>query len=266
MIEIHPATHARDIFGGRVLRFHITSLAILLSLTAAACSESGAERITGDFNGSSRVDFADFLLFAEAFRGTDPTYDLDGNGRVDFEDFFIFSDHFGKKTTGPAGGNAPAPILPEPVAYTAASSRRNTQLQFPTHRIAVQNGRPFGIVSLRLSGQPVDFVHPTLPMGDWEWFWFERPDFPGERVAAKLVQTEWNAPEIDRRADQVVLRFGQRDIFLEGIYLDVTYRLRADRAEFAIEYEIHNHSVDRLENHMPCWGSPGSPIIAGSPR
>lgn len=242
-----------------MLRFHTTSLAILLSLTSVARSESGAEGITGDFNGSSRVDFADFILFAEAFGGTDPTYDLDGNGRVDFEDFFIFSDHFGERTTGPdpAGGNAPAPILPEPVAYTAASSRRITTLQFLTHRIAVQNGRPFGIVSLRLSGQPVDFVHPTLPMGDWEWFWFERPDFPGERVAAKLVQTEWNAPEIDRRADQVVLRFGQRDIFLEGIYLDVTYRLRADRPEFAIEYEVHNHSVDRLEKPYAMLGFPG---------
>ena len=246
-------------FGRRVLRFHITLSAILLSLTAAAWSESGAERVTGDFNGSSRVDFADFLLFSEAFGGTDPTYDLNGNGRVDFEDLFLFSDHFGKKTTDSfvAGENAAAAILPEPVIYTTASTSLNTTLQFPTHRIVVQNGRPFGIMSLRLAGQPVDFVHPTLPMGDWEWFRFERPDTPGKQFITKLIQPEWRVPVVERQADQVVLRFGRKDIFQEGIFLYVTYRLRADRPEFAIEYEIRNQSVDHLDKPYVMLGFPG---------
>ncbi len=234
-------------------------LALLLSLTAVPSSEAGAEKIAADFNGSRRVDFADFFLFTEAFGGTDPTFDLDGNGRVDFEDLFLFSDHFGEKTVEltPTVEKASAASLPEPVTYTAASTSRNTALQFPTYHITVQNGRPFGIVSLRLTGQPVDFVHPTLPMGDWEWFWFERPDLPGERVAAKLVQTEWSAPVVERQADQAVLRFGRRDIFLEGIYLDVTYKLRADRPEFAIEYVVHNNSVDRLDKPYAMLGFPG---------
>ena len=234
-------------------------LALSLSLTAVVCTKSRAEGIAADFNGNSRVDFADFFLFTDVFGGTDPTYDLDGSGQVDFEDLFLFSDHFGEKSAEltPAGENASAASLPEPVAYTAASTPRNTTFQFPSYRITVQNGRPFGIVSLRLTGQPVDFVHPTLPMGDWEWFWFERTDIPGERVAAKLVQAEWSAPVVERRADQAVLRFGRRDIFLEGIYLDVTYRLRADRPEFAIKYAVHNQSVDRLGHPYAMLGFPG---------
>ena len=238
-------------------QLHFT--AFLLLLTWVACSESRAESMTGDFNGSNTVDFVDFFLFADAFRSTDPVFDLDGNGRVDFEDLFLFSDHFGEGTSGlvPSGKVAPLAGLPEPDTYTAVSTQRNTILQFPSFRMTVQNGHPFGIVSLRLIGQPVDFVHPALPMGDWEWFWFERPDFPGERVAVKLVQAEWRAPVVERRPSQVVLRFGRRDFFQEGIFLGVTYRLRTDKPEFEIEYSIHNQSIDHLRNPYVMLGFPG---------
>ena len=53
--------------------------------------------LAGDFDGSGRVDFNDFFIFADGFGGSDPTLDLDGSGRVDFNDFFIFADGFGKE-------------------------------------------------------------------------------------------------------------------------------------------------------------------------
>ena len=64
-----------------------------------------------DFDASGTVDFADFLLFAGAFGGTNPVYDLDGNGSVDFPDFLLFASVFGQTTgasqsitvTSPAG-------------------------------------------------------------------------------------------------------------------------------------------------------------------
>jgi len=56
---------------------------------------------TSDFDGSGRVEFADFLLFAAAFgssagnEGFDTRFDLSGNGVVDFPDFLTFAQAFG---------------------------------------------------------------------------------------------------------------------------------------------------------------------------
>ena len=51
-----------------------------------------------DFNCSGVVDFVDFLLFASAFGGTNPTFDLDGDGSIGFGDFLLFADDFAKRT------------------------------------------------------------------------------------------------------------------------------------------------------------------------
>lgn len=57
--------------------------------------------ITADFDGSGRVDFPDFLSFAQQFGkglgdiGFDAKFDLDGSGRVDFGDFVSFAQQFG---------------------------------------------------------------------------------------------------------------------------------------------------------------------------
>ncbi len=60
---------------------------------------------TADFDGSGKVDFQDFLLFAQAFGTTDASYDLDASGMVDFQDFLQFVQAFGSETAP-----APAPI------------------------------------------------------------------------------------------------------------------------------------------------------------
>lgn len=49
-----------------------------------------AVQATPDFNGDGQTDFADFLLFANAFGGTSEAFDLDESGRVDFADFIMF--------------------------------------------------------------------------------------------------------------------------------------------------------------------------------
>ncbi len=54
-----------------------------------------------DFSGDGRVDFSDFLLFAQGYRkaegesGYNAAYDLDGSKYVDFQDFMIFSSLYG---------------------------------------------------------------------------------------------------------------------------------------------------------------------------
>ncbi|MYK52022.1 MAG: hypothetical protein F4032_09675 [Gemmatimonadetes bacterium] len=56
----------------------------------------GATTGVTDFNGDGRTDLADFLLFVNAFGGTDARFDLDGDGTVGLSDFLIFANAFGK--------------------------------------------------------------------------------------------------------------------------------------------------------------------------
>lgn len=51
--------------------------------------------ILGDFDDDGSVGFRDFLLFSQAFGGTDPQFDLNEDGNVGFPDFIIFAQAFG---------------------------------------------------------------------------------------------------------------------------------------------------------------------------
>ena len=61
----------------------------------------GASARASDFDNSGKVDFEDFVRFANQFgrsngsTGFNPTYDLDGDRRVAFSDFVIFARNFG---------------------------------------------------------------------------------------------------------------------------------------------------------------------------
>jgi hypothetical protein len=67
------------------------------TLIAARSAGKLTTRLPGDFDGSGKVDFADFFMFADSFGSGAPSFDLDGSGKVDFTDFFIFADNFGKE-------------------------------------------------------------------------------------------------------------------------------------------------------------------------
>ncbi|MGA1200028.1 MAG: hypothetical protein ACO36I_26320, partial [Candidatus Latescibacterota bacterium] len=60
-----------------------------------------------DFDGSGRVDFPDFLIFAGGFGkstsdvGFDARLDFSGNGTIDFPDFLVFAQSFGKSPNDP---------------------------------------------------------------------------------------------------------------------------------------------------------------------
>ena len=49
-----------------------------------------------DFNADGKVDFLDFLAFAQNYGTTSAAYDLDGSGRVDFADFLQFVKSYGR--------------------------------------------------------------------------------------------------------------------------------------------------------------------------
>lgn len=52
-----------------------------------------------DFDGSGKVEFADFLGFAQHFGSSNLTYDVDGSGQVDFPDFLAFVQNYGKSVS-----------------------------------------------------------------------------------------------------------------------------------------------------------------------
>ena len=58
--------------------------------------------VQGDFDADGRVDFSDFLLFADGYGVVlsdmqfNARYDLDGNDRVGFADFLIFAAIYGR--------------------------------------------------------------------------------------------------------------------------------------------------------------------------
>ncbi|MDP6779791.1 MAG: cohesin domain-containing protein, partial [Candidatus Latescibacteria bacterium] len=69
---------------------------------------------TADFSGDGKVDFSDFVQFAQAFGGTNPAFDLDGDGKVGFGDFVKFAQAFGSTVGKPAGLAKPVGVAPGP--------------------------------------------------------------------------------------------------------------------------------------------------------
>jgi hypothetical protein len=73
---------------------------------------------TADFNTDGKVDFSDFVLFAQAFgkaqddTGYDAKFDLDGDNKIAFGDFVRFAQSFGKTLSKPAGLSKPVGDLP----------------------------------------------------------------------------------------------------------------------------------------------------------
>jgi hypothetical protein len=157
--------------------------------------------------------------------------------------------------SGAAADSAAQVVFPVP--YSIRAHADSTVIWFPDYRLVIKNGNPFGIVDLRLTGQPVNPVHWSWPVADWEWFWYDDPRAKNGRAAAKLIDPPWAPPAIERMADQVVLRFQRPNVLQRGIELQVTYYLRADRPEFDIEYAIINGTDQHLDEPYVMLGFPG---------
>lgn len=148
--------------------------------------------------------------------------------------------------------SSPAPVLP----YTLEESAQGLTCAFPDYHIALQYGAPMGIVSLRLKGQPWDFVHPQLVAGDWEWFWFQE-EGRADTAKIKLLQPQWDRPEIETHPEEVVVRFRRAEVLKPGITLQIEYHLRAAEPAFTIEYSIDNDSALTLIRPYMMVGFPG---------
>jgi YVTN family beta-propeller protein len=85
-------------------------IVIALCIFIASANISDAQQSNteaADFDGSGRVDFPDFLIFAGGFGkstsdiGFDARLDFSGNGTVDFPDFLVFAQAFGTSPNDP---------------------------------------------------------------------------------------------------------------------------------------------------------------------
>ena len=220
-----------------------------------------------DFDNDGVVGMSDYALL-QAAMGTDQSiYDLNLDGDVSLLDLFVLADEFTGKVDMTLAPPAPRVDIesrePESVViaqptYRVTTKRHHTTVRMPSYTMTVKWGEPFGIVSLRLKGQPLDFVHPELPLADWEWFWFEDPNGGGE-VHEKLLQKQWGEPTVDKLKDRVRLTFRSANVPRRGIDLEVIYQLPAEGTEFAVEYAIHNGTSHDLQAPYVMIGFPGFP-------
>lgn len=131
-----------------------------------------------------------------------------------------------------------------------------TVVAYPGYRAVVRHGSPFGLTSLALTGQPGDFAHPSLPLSDWEWFWYDVDGREAVEKRSKLLQANWGAPAIERHDGAIHIGFSRRDVVLPGIDLDVTFRFRP-AARFEVDYTISNAGADSVPLPYSMLGFPG---------
>ncbi len=87
---------------------------VLIAAAVIVPARYGAfAQVVGDFDADGSVGFTDFLLFAAAFGGEDPTFDLDGDGGVRFPDFLLFVAAFRADNPIP---EPPPEEIPDPVS------------------------------------------------------------------------------------------------------------------------------------------------------
>lgn len=220
---------------------------VFLRLSLVLLCAAPAWPASGDFNQDQRLDQVDLALLRAALGSADPLYDLNEDGRVDLQDFFRWADQL----------QALPPLAETPPHYALNSTPQTTVVSLTGYTLAVHNRNPFGISSLRLAGQPVDFVHPSLPLADWEWFWFSDPSQPEGQARIKLLEETWQPPEVERHQTGVVLRFRRQDVLRPGVEVEVAYHLDARRPEFTVEYTVRNHSGQFLISPYMMVGFPG---------
>ena len=221
---------------------------VLVAQEPAVAQDPGE---AGDFNADGIVDTTDFSLLRDAQGGEDLAYDLDGDGVVDLQDVFIFAELYeGESATDTEGEE---PELP----YKVLVTRHATAIALPHFSAIVQPAEPFGITSLRMHGQPVDFVAPGLSIGDWEWFWFYPAGADPEKLQIKLLTSHWGSPSLVREREHVELTFRRRNTLRAGVGVEVKYWFSSTAPRFDVVYQIANNSGHPLHAPYAMVGFPG---------
>ena len=222
-------------------------LVLLLVPEIAAQAQAENATLRSDFNEDGVVDMVDFDLFREAFGTDNETYDLDGDGAVSFEDSFILADDFGK------GLPAPVEERPSPL-YTVSANDFRTVVLTDSLRMTIRHGKPFGITSLRLTGQKTDYAHSDLPLADWEWVWFRRQGF---QLSTKLLEESFEGPVVERFPDHAVITYSKKGLSYRPVDVEIVFTVPANGSSFDVEYVLRNGAIHTLEAPYAMLGFPG---------
>lgn len=222
-------------------RLAVTALCIGLGQAALADDEP----MNADFDGNGVVDLADAEMLRDHVGQTDPVYDLDGSGRVDVRDLFLLADVAIRVAA------RPAQILDGVVRWT----RDELVLRLAEYTVHLHHGEPFGISSLRLHGQAVDFAHKISPLADWEWLWYR---YPTARQQHKLIEVDWPVPSVTRTADRIDVDY-RFPVTRHGVEARVRFSFPLTGRSFQATYEIFNGSMRPLVDPYVMIGLPGFP-------
>ena len=148
-----------------------------------------------------------------------------------------------------------SPYASQSNAYTTSVNAHTTSVRFPEYAAVIKHGNPFGIISLEMTGQPENFVHPDLPLADWEWFRYDIDGPSNVEKHIKLIEPAWGPPTIAGTAEQVRVAFSRRDVLLRGITLRTKYTFAG--TGFDVEYVIENDTADLLPEPYVMVGFPG---------
>jgi hypothetical protein len=173
--------------------------------TATITSEQIESSLAGDFDGSGKVDFTDFFLFADGFGGTDPKYDLDGDGAVGFGDFFIFADNFGKEAQAKLIALAQK-YLGLPVAANLGQNYPNPFNSSTTISYRLGTTIPVSLHIFDLTGQEVKTLVDDIQMAGFYEIQWHGTNERGEPVSTGVYLIKLQADNLARVAKMLKIK------------------------------------------------------------
>lgn len=126
----------------------------------------------------------------------------------------------------------------------------------PQFLLKLQQGSPFGVVLLESAAQPQSFVHPELPLADWEWLWVHEDGetSPGKRI--KLIEPSWPDPEVTQTEEGFHVVF-TRQTSLAGADLALSVSYDITSQGFEVEYGVRNLARETVPVPYMMVGFPG---------
>ena len=98
--------------------------------------------LSADFDGNGKVEFLDFLAFAQAFGSTESRFDFNGDSTVNFSDFLSFVQLYQQANPAPE----PEPALKQTLVLTTSAGTRHIMLIVPEGEFSMgrDDGSDFG--------------------------------------------------------------------------------------------------------------------------
>lgn len=180
------------------MKFLTLVLTALALVALSPLARATGQALRSDFDSNGSVNFTDFVLFAQAYGGSNSVFDLDRGGTVDFSDFLLFvADYQAHGAQGPQ----PSWSAIEPSGSVPVARLDHSLTLDPVRRRLVLFG-----------GKTLEFLGDTwiFDLGRNEWREVLAAPSPDPRRGHAAVY--------DAVRDRLVLFGGQRDGFFNDVW------------------------------------------------